>query len=225
MTERVYFAAAAGRIKIGTTSRGVTVRLVSINSHLAEPLVLLGDIEGGVPLERAIQKHLRQFKIKGEWYRDCDEIRRSITNIIRCGPSIVGYAGPLTTRASIEARPRLPRDPPLELGDLVRIIWPIETIVHLASFSEESADICRGWIDGTIMPPKFLRAALAMRMWPVICGDDDDPDTESARTAIFVEVTEKRRRQASARREASASLRPWQRRRCSMRSLNEGRRR
>jgi Meiotically up-regulated gene 113 len=83
----IYFAASGGRIKIGV-SQNVTRRLAYINTHLEEPLTLIGTISGGSKVENGIQAHFKQHRLKGEWFKDCEEVRQSIKNFILADKNI-----------------------------------------------------------------------------------------------------------------------------------------
>jgi hypothetical protein len=81
MTDKVYFAASGGRIKIGV-SRNVVGRLQDISAHLAEPLHLLGAADGSLAMEREIHCQLAAFRAKGEWFKDCPEVRAAIGDFV-----------------------------------------------------------------------------------------------------------------------------------------------
>lgn len=78
----VYFARyffSPPRIKIGISGHpGKRVRSISVSEGVAYELI--GTIEGGAHREREIHNSIRKFRIKGEWFRDCDEVNATIQN-------------------------------------------------------------------------------------------------------------------------------------------------
>ena len=124
MRDEIYFAAGAGRVKIGTTSRGTAARLKDINAHLAEPLELLGSINGGLKLERAIQQYLIAWRIKGEWFKDCADTREIIERIIAVGPAAAGIPENILTITDAKHESYPVSSDPGKLGQLRRLCGP-----------------------------------------------------------------------------------------------------
>ena len=160
MKNKIYFAAAAGRIKIGTTTKRVSERITAINSHLAKPLQIIGFIEGGIPLERAIHKHLRKWKLKGEWFQDCVEVRKEVDRIIVQGPRAIGFTGEKAYTRD-RSRDRLPAGKPQSIGKFARLIWGERALVQLMAFTGEDPAVITGWLDGSVDPPRLIRYAFA----------------------------------------------------------------
>jgi hypothetical protein len=73
----VYFLSAPGRIKVGFT-RKFGRRFNDLNSPNAGQLALIGWLYGDTRVERAIHISLEQYRIKGEWFEDCAEVRSII---------------------------------------------------------------------------------------------------------------------------------------------------
>lgn len=90
----IYFASNDGRIKIGTTRGDIAERLKQIGAHLTTPVVLLGWIDGGHAFEHAIHLHLTEYRLQGEWFRDCEEVRRCVRNLLLGGSEAIGYEPP-----------------------------------------------------------------------------------------------------------------------------------
>lgn len=65
--EVVYFIAAKGRIKVGT-SKDLRSRMNAIRTSNPDAVSLLGAVTGGRKLERAIHSELAIFAIGGEWF-------------------------------------------------------------------------------------------------------------------------------------------------------------
>ncbi|RJP47920.1 MAG: GIY-YIG nuclease family protein [Anaerolineaceae bacterium] len=96
---RIYFISAGGRIKIGS-SVNPEVRVADIQSILPDPLTVIAIVPGTRAFERAIHRRLKHKRTRGEWFIDCDEVRRSISSIVEMGPSAIGLG------AMPESQPR-----------------------------------------------------------------------------------------------------------------------
>lgn len=95
MTEqRVYFAVSGRRIKVGL-SGNVDLRLKQVGEHLIASPVLIGSFPGNYETERRVHERLTRFRLNGEWYRDCLEMRALIDIFIRRGASFFGVDLPL----------------------------------------------------------------------------------------------------------------------------------
>jgi hypothetical protein len=79
MESRVYFiqAQSGGPIKIGI-SRDVCERLGSLQTSHPEKLVLLAHRPGGPDVEAHLHRQLTRYRLKGEWFEDCDAVRAEI---------------------------------------------------------------------------------------------------------------------------------------------------
>lgn len=166
----VYFASSDGRIKIGTTTYGVPERLTQISAHLAVPLTLIGSIPGGLKLERAVQHHLKGFLIKGEWFRDCEDVRRVVTDLIKRGPkAAIGFVPPRAAaglvRGDLEASCAEHRDE--NLSRMIKRIWPTDTAQSMGEFLGLSVRLCQVFIDQEASAPRVVRLAVfaAFLMW------------------------------------------------------------
>jgi hypothetical protein len=161
--EKIYFAAGDGRLKVGTTSGEVSDRVTGISAHLAEPLKVIGSIDGGLPFERAIQKYMLPWRLKGEWFRDCDEVRAIVDRLLSEGPGAIGYDGSMfyhelakTQRDDVDR----PSDPG-KIGRLLRLMWADRAIAELSAFAGCSQEQASRWLDGAERPPRLVRYALA----------------------------------------------------------------
>lgn len=90
-TSQVYFVECAGRIKIGY-SADVKRRMHDLATAAPQRLTLIAAIDGAAQLERAIHKHLDEYRIKGEWFADCPAVRATIKRLATEGPSAVGFS-------------------------------------------------------------------------------------------------------------------------------------
>lgn len=161
LKDKVYFAAGAGRIKIGTTTGKVTDRITAINAHLARPLKIIGFVAGGLPLERAVQKHLKAWHLKGEWFRDGIEIRTIIDRIIAMGPRAIGYEGDCSPVPEPDLRPSLGKTNPKAVGGLARLMWGAEAEKELAAFAGADEATAATWLDDKTNMPRLVRYAFA----------------------------------------------------------------
>jgi Meiotically up-regulated gene 113 len=157
---KIYFAAAGGRVKIGTTTKKVTERITSINSHLAKPLQVIGFIDGGHPLEHAIHKYCARWRIRGEWFHDCPEIRKEIDRIIAVGPRAIGFTGEIVLYSE-RSKGRLPAGKPQSIGIMARLIWGERALVQLMAFTGYDPAVITSWLDGSVDCPRLVRYAFS----------------------------------------------------------------
>jgi hypothetical protein len=80
----IYFAKCNDHIKIGL-ARDVQKRLGNLRTSSASPIHLLASARGDVHVERQLHKHLLKFKVQGEWFRDCAEVREAMERFIESG--------------------------------------------------------------------------------------------------------------------------------------------
>lgn len=81
MSGKIYFVSAPGRIKIGFTSNPES-RLRKLRNDDMEPLEVIGIADGNGRTEHRLHDMVRQFCIKGEWFRDCPEVRAVINDFL-----------------------------------------------------------------------------------------------------------------------------------------------
>lgn len=86
----VYFVECAGRIKIGF-SNDVAARLRQLSTGAPGKLNLIATIEGPHRLERAIHRHLKAHRVKGEWFEDRPEVRTVIAELVASGATAIGF--------------------------------------------------------------------------------------------------------------------------------------
>ena len=173
--EKVYFAAASGRLKVGTTNHEVSDRIREISSHLPEPLTILGWIDGGLPLERAIQSHFSPWHIKGEWFRDCDEIRAGVQKLLTDGPAAIGYDGPMfSSELPRRLRSEITRDfNPKAFGIILRLMWGDAAARQLSAFAEVDIETASRWLDDATNVPRLVRYAVSFVSMTWMMDDED----------------------------------------------------
>jgi hypothetical protein len=70
----VYFIKAGGLIKIGFT-RNLSARLLSLQTGNGHQLEQLAVVDGSIRDEGDLRMILAQFRVRGEWFKDCMEVR------------------------------------------------------------------------------------------------------------------------------------------------------
>lgn len=87
--DAIYFIldAEAGIIKIGFTSRGADIdqRLREIQREHPRKLVLIAAADGSMRDEHRLHKELHEFRMGGEWFRDCAQVRSCIRAVLASG--------------------------------------------------------------------------------------------------------------------------------------------
>jgi len=78
---KVYFIEAPGRIKIGYT-RQPEKRLRSLQNGDMESLKPIAVIDGSRFLEKALHGVAAPYHLRGEWFRDCSEVRQIISDAL-----------------------------------------------------------------------------------------------------------------------------------------------
>jgi hypothetical protein len=76
---RVYFAARADLIKIGTTTQ-LRARLRQL-SYDGGPVTLLADLAGGPALEEELHRRFARYRVHGEWFEDRKPLRDFIAGL------------------------------------------------------------------------------------------------------------------------------------------------
>lgn len=160
----IYFADTAdGRIKVGT-SRNVDERLAQIGMYLALPVTLIGSIEGSHPLERQIHEYLGDYRIAGEWYRDCPEVRRAIRNLVLAGPKAIGCEASLSivpkVRKKTGARMIGPWATPISFRDLVAFAAKEDLEEYLQYLTGCDIEVATAWLNRSQPAPATALAAV-----------------------------------------------------------------
>ena len=74
---KIYFLECDGRIKIGF-SRNPDSRVRELATGAPAKLTFLGQVDGPISLETALHRHLRNYRVSGEWFRDCEQVREAM---------------------------------------------------------------------------------------------------------------------------------------------------
>lgn len=164
----IYFAATNdGRVKIGVTDRDPALRLKELSESLPRPLDLLGVVEGDHRFERAIHSHLAEYRIVGEWFQDCESVRRSVRNLVLGGHAAIRF---VPTLSKHHREPKARREPQVYGPDLdlfvrgARLVFGEDAADELAQIGEVSVEVAELWLDGKTVPPLAVRYALVAVM-------------------------------------------------------------
>ena len=76
----IYFIECGDLVKIGTTN-DVRARLSSLQTGNPAPMVLLGQMAGGMVVEGDLHRRFRALHVRGEWFRHADDLRAFIADI------------------------------------------------------------------------------------------------------------------------------------------------
>ena len=76
----VYFFETQGMIKIGV-SLNVPKRLKRVEAWTPFEIKMLGNINGGYPLEKQIHRKFKHLRVKGEWFKSDDHLLKFIEEI------------------------------------------------------------------------------------------------------------------------------------------------
>lgn len=160
----VYFISSGDRIKIGF-SKNVERRIAALTPYVHPEPVLIGTIVGEKKVEQAIHAHLAAYRLNNEWFRDCDEVRRSIRNFILADKNIEPEVKFTRHVRHLRAQePASDREYCRFFGALVEMIWPEEPLRRLAEFTERSELECKLWLAGKSVPPPIVRGAFATQV-------------------------------------------------------------
>jgi hypothetical protein len=88
MGEVIYFISDGGRaIKVGR-SRQVGKRFRHMQSGNSTALEYLGCTDGGFDHEQEMFRRLAAYRLRGEWFADCSEVRAAVTDAIKNGIAV-----------------------------------------------------------------------------------------------------------------------------------------
>lgn len=166
----VYFISDGGKsIKIGF-STDVATRFGSIATMSPVALSLIGAVPGTRPQEQALHRELAAFRLNGEWFQDCQDVRRRIDEVLRDG---------LPALESSDSRHSVAVEVARELVDLIVEI----TGEHLTKPSANDTELWHGITKGKAWviryrPPKDLPVSVYEAL---LSGALQAVDTQSER--------------------------------------------
>ena len=70
------------KIKVGYTSHNATDRKRSMETGNPHGIVVIGTVNGTLEHEEKIHKQLQEHCVRGEWFRDCEEVRNYIIAVL-----------------------------------------------------------------------------------------------------------------------------------------------
>lgn len=121
-TGKVYFVECAGRIKIGYT-QDVASRLKSLATGAPAEMSILATVDGTVNFERAIHKDLAAYRVKGEWFRDCSEVRSLMADVVARGALAIGFVEPEVEQTRVSVAPPQAQPEPSTGTSVLRPIY------------------------------------------------------------------------------------------------------
>ena len=80
----IYFVKCGEHIKIGVAAH-VGKRVGTLQGGSAQPMELIAAVKGSTHDERALHKRLSAFRARGEWFRDCEEVRSVMAGFVERG--------------------------------------------------------------------------------------------------------------------------------------------
>lgn len=101
----IYFIRCGRYVKIGHAHDPLK-RLIALQIGSPEPLELIGAVEGGASAEGILHAHFKPYRVRGEWFLVCDEIKAFLASAERnlMAPSdIVATNRALAEQASTRA--------------------------------------------------------------------------------------------------------------------------
>lgn len=209
--DKVYFAAGGGRLKVGTTVRGVPDRIAAINAHLLDRIELIGFIDGGRPLERAIQRYLVCWRLHGEWFLDCQETQKIVINLLKAGPRAIDFVGDVYQNPR-QTQPHIPAHNPRAMGIVARLMWGPDAAAKLAALGDVSESDATDWLEDSSLAPRTTRKAFSYDFMEWLNQDDGpdhfewflDQEIENGNGHLYGKLwlREKRRNRTEARRAA-----------------------
>jgi hypothetical protein len=83
----IYFISDGDSIKIGR-SKDVTARMKDLSCGSARPLSLIASVNGHSKHESKVHAELADYRLNGEWFADCQEVRSAISRYVESGISV-----------------------------------------------------------------------------------------------------------------------------------------
>lgn len=108
----VYFLENGGFIKIGF-AKDVAARMRSLSTSMPKAGNLIAAIPGSKKFEHALHVAASSHRERGEWFKDCDEVRRIIDAVISGGPKAIGFTEPPELEAKFDHEMSLTFSSPL----------------------------------------------------------------------------------------------------------------
>ena len=159
----IYFIASNDRIKIGFT-RNLKARMSSYLLHISS-FEQIGISAGTVQFEKAIHQHLAAYRLTGEWFRDCPEVRAEIARIIADGPEAIDFVQPVPKQKPQFVRePLTPEKQRAAWRRLLDLFWPDDPIGGFAQFCQVDRTTIIAWLNGSEEIPDLIRYAFVGKL-------------------------------------------------------------
>lgn len=108
----IYFLESAGFIKIGF-AKDVRARLRGLSTSMPKPGTLIAAVPGSKKFESALHAAASAYHQRGEWFRDCDELRSLIDSVVLNGAMAIGFVEPPETPTHFDCEMALTFKSPL----------------------------------------------------------------------------------------------------------------
>lgn len=168
---QVYFIKHGKRIKIGV-SRNPRERLKDIAIHLDKPPKLLGSIEGSYQLEKHIHAVLSNFRIGGEWFLDCADVR-DVMNKVLVGDKL-GFKQP-EPKKFVPVEKQRTYEEFVELWNFVaKMMWPENHPDKFAEETEIPLEDSRAYFSGQKKMPRVVSMALGALLSQFLVKDAEE---------------------------------------------------
>lgn len=149
MNRQIYFAQCGQRIKVGIAS-DIKKRLGQLRTGAAAPVTLIAAVKGDEHLERSLHRELLEYRVDGEWFHDCPNVRAAID---RCTASFdVGTDIPKKVRRESK------------FGAVCKLLWPHKTAIHIAAIGGANERTAWRWLSGETEPPSSVLAAIVVEI-------------------------------------------------------------
>jgi hypothetical protein len=84
----IYFIQSLNTVKVGYTSHDVKTRYNAIKTSNPHGMVLIGTMKGSRYIESEIHNLLEPFRVSGEWFKLCDEVKCLIDELLNGKTSV-----------------------------------------------------------------------------------------------------------------------------------------
>ena len=77
----IYFIQSLDTVKVGYT-KNLTLRVNGLRTANPHGLIVIGTVKGDKNAEQAIHKKLDKYRVAGEWFKNCNEVRSCVDKIL-----------------------------------------------------------------------------------------------------------------------------------------------
>lgn len=195
-----------GRLKIGKADQ-LDRRKLALEQEVGLPLVVIDTIPGSYALERTLHLECREWRLAGEWFTDCPEVRMAFAVAKEsAGSSDAAKTDATIAAADAKAKAQIERD----LGQIIGLvsgrtgIWGKEFAlnyvadtyripfwflrsVHYGKVTSPSAGVSQLVHDAYVAELGLMKALLLSHIEIMKAGGDPPFEQERAEAAALVE--------------------------------------